>query len=134
MKKLVSIAYSEWAFNLSMLLLRVGVGALMISHGYDKLINFAKYRSEFMNFMGIGSSGSLALVVFAEFFCTIFLMIGLFTRAVVVPLLIVMLVAFFKAHKADLFGEGEHAALYLIVFSVILLCGPGKVSVDAMIK
>ncbi len=134
MKKLVSISYSEWAFNLSMFLLRAGAGALLIPHGYDKLIHFAQVSPQFMNFMGLGSSFSLSLVIFAECFCTIFLIIGLFTRVVAVPLIIVMLVALFKAHGGDLFHTGEKAALYLLAFTAVLLCGPGKASVDAMIK
>jgi putative oxidoreductase len=134
MKKLVSITYSEWAFNLTMFLVRVGAGALLIPHGYDKLIHFVQYRSKFVNFLGMGSSVSLSLVIFAECFCTIFLIIGLFTRAVVIPLIIVMLVALFKAHGGDLFYTGEKAALFLLAFSTVLLCGPGKASVDAMIK
>lgn len=134
MKKLVSITYSEWAFNLAMFILRVGTGALAIPHGYDKLIHFAQYKSKFMSFMGLGPSLSLSLVIFAECFCTIFLVIGLFTRAVVIPLIIAMLVAVFKAHGGDIFASGEKAALFLVAYSVILLCGPGKASVDAMIK
>lgn len=46
MKKLVSISYSEWAFNLSMLILRVGAGALIIPHGYNKLVHFAELRTK----------------------------------------------------------------------------------------
>lgn len=134
MKKLVSISYSEWAFNLSMLILRVGAGALIIPHGYNKLVHFAELRTKFMNFLGLGSSLSLSLIIFAEFFCAMFLIIGLFSRAVVIPLVIGMAVALFKASGGDVFGNGEKPALFLICFLVILLCGPGKASVDAMIK
>jgi putative oxidoreductase len=38
----------------------------------------------------------------------------------------------FKAHKGDILGEGEHAALYLTGYLVLLLLGPGKISVDNM--
>ncbi|HLO81537.1 MAG TPA: DoxX family protein, partial [Chitinophagaceae bacterium] len=73
MKKLISTHYSDFAFNLSMLIMRLGFGILMIPHGYDKLVHFAQYRKDFMNFLGLGSTLSLALVVFSEFFCSIFL-------------------------------------------------------------
>jgi len=132
MRRFLSINYSQAAFNIAMLLLRLGGGVLAMSHGYYKLIHFAEMKSKFMNFMGIGSTVSLLLVLFAEFFCSIFLIIGLFSRLVVIPLIISMSVALFKAHNGDVFGEGEKAALYLTIFITLLLCGPGKASVDGM--
>lgn len=134
MKRLNSISYSEWAFNLSMLLLRVGAGALVLPHGFQKLVNFATLKTKFISFLGLGSTFSLSLAIFAEFFCAIFLIIGLFTRFMVIPLIIVMLTVVFHVSGGDMFGKGEKGALFLIAFMVILLCGPGKASVDAMIK
>jgi putative oxidoreductase len=132
MRKLLSTKYSAGAFNTAMLVLRLGLGILMINHGYDKLMHFAQYKAEFMNFMGIGSTASLALVVFAEFFCSLFLIIGLFTRLSAIPLIITMLVALFKVHHGDAFGNGETVAIYLTGYLVLLLVGAGKVSVDGM--
>ena len=83
-----------------------------------------------MSFLGLGSTFSFALLVFAEFFCALFVGLGLFTRFFVIPLIIAMGVALFKAHNAQFFGEGEHAALYFIIFIAILFVGPGKWSVD----
>ena len=134
MKRLTSINYSNAAFNVAMLLLRVTAATLVITYGYDKLVHFAEKKATFMNFMGIGSTLSLSLVIFAEFFCAMLLIIGIFSRLVVVPLIIVMSVALFKAHNFDVFGMGEKAALYLACFLTILLCGPGKISVDGMMK
>jgi putative oxidoreductase len=133
MKKLLSTRYSAGAFNTAMLVLRIGVGVLMMHYGYDKLVHFAEKRADFMNFMGIGQTMSLALVIFSEFFCSLFLIIGLFTRFAAIPLIITMCVALFKVHKGDVFGNGETVSLFLTGYIVLLLCGPGKVSVDGMI-
>ena len=133
MRKLLSTKYSAGAFNAAMLLLRLGLGILMMAHGYDKLIHFSKYQHEFMNFLGIGSSMSLALVVFAEFFCSLFLILGLFTRLAAIPLIIATCVMVFKAHKGEIFGDGETAAIYLAGYLVLLFVGPGRISVDSMI-
>ncbi len=133
MKKLLSTKYSAGAFNAAMLLLRLGIGILMMAHGYDKLIHFSKYQPDFMNFLGMGSTMSLALVVFAEFFCSMFLILGLFTRLAAIPLIIATCVMVFKAHNSEVFGEGETATLYLTAYLVLLLVGPGRVSVDSMI-
>jgi putative oxidoreductase len=133
MKKILSVSCSDWAFNLGMLILRLGAGTLIIPHGYNKLVHFAEKKSSFMNFMGMGSTLSFSLVIFAEFFCGMFIILGLFTRLTVLPLVIAMSVALFKAEHGDIFGNGERAALFLTSFLVILLCGPGKASVDGVI-
>ena len=133
MRKLLSTKYSAGAFNGAMLILRLGLGILMMHTGYNKLVNFGEMQHKFMNFMGIGSTASLALVVFAEFFCSLFLILGLFTRFAAIPLIVTMCVALFKAHNAEVFGDGQTAALYLTGYLVLLLVGPGRVSVDSMI-
>ena len=133
MKKLLSTKYSAGAFTTAMLVLRLGLGVLMLMHGYDKLIHFAKYQNDFINFLGIGKTMSLALVVFAEFFCSVFLILGLFTRLATIPLIIVASVIVFKVFHGDVFGDGEQGALYLIGYIVLLLLGPGRASMDSMI-
>lgn len=137
MRKLLSTKYSAGAFNTAMLLLRLCVGILMMNAGYKKLINFEKIVNTppgFMNFLGLGGSTSLALLVFAELFCSMFLILGLFTRLAAIPLIIATCVMVFVAHKGLVFGEAQTAALFLLSYLVILLLGPGKVSVDGMIS
>jgi len=134
MKKLFSIKTSDAAFTLATLLLRLGAGSLMlVNHGLDKLVHFSNKASRFSDPFDIGSTTSLALVVFAEFFCAAFIVLGLFTRVAVIPLIIGMGVALFYAHSGEFFGEGEDAGLYLICFLVILLLGPGKASLDRFV-
>ena len=133
MKRLLSTKYSAAAFNAATLLLRVASGVLMMNHGYDKLVHFAEKKNNFMNFLGIGSTASLSLVIFAEFFCALFIIIGLFTRLATIPLIITMGVALFMANNAQFFGDGEVSALYLSAYIIILLVGAGRVSVDGMV-
>jgi putative oxidoreductase len=134
MKRFTSPRYSSAAFNIALLVLRVGMGALMIPHGYNKLVNFVQYKKDFMNFLGLGSTTTLVLVIFAEFFCASLIVLGLFTRFAAIPLVIGMSVALFVAHNADVFGDGKVAALFLTGFITILLVGPGRISVDGMIS
>lgn len=131
--KITSTKYSTQAFNIAMLLLRVTTGVLLMSHGYTKLVKFADMQHSFMNFMGLGSTISLSLIVFAEFFCSIFLILGLFTRLAVIPIIIGMLVVVFYAHDGQILGKGETGSLFLAASLVILLCGPGRASIDGMI-
>jgi putative oxidoreductase len=133
MKKLLSINYSDGVFNFAMLLLRLVFGILIMNHGYDKLMHFGDRHNTFMNFMGIGSTLSLALVIFAEFFCGLFVILGLFTRLSVIPIIIVLIVAIVKAHHNAIFGDAQPATLFLTGFLVLLFVGPGRASVDSMI-
>jgi putative oxidoreductase len=133
MKKLLSTRYSDTSFNIAILLLRLGCGGLMIHHGYDKLTGFAAKSHTFSDPLLIGSMPSLVLVIFAEFFCAIFIVCGLFTRLASIPLIIAMAVAVFISNKGQITGDGEHAMLFLICYLVILLTGPGKVSLDKVL-
>ena len=134
MKKLFSTGYSASAFNLALFILRVGSGILMIHHGYDKLVKFNEYAPNFTHFLGMSGAVSLAMVVFAEFFCSIFVMLGLFTRLACIPLMIDTFVAVATRYKYDILGDGEHASLFFLIFLTILFIGPGKISVDGMIN
>ena len=133
MKKLFSTRYSAGAFNVGLLLFRIAIGSLMMMHGYDKLTHFNEYAAQFMNFMGLGAKVSLGLCIFAEFFCSILLILGFFTRLATIPLIITMCVIVFQVGKADVFGKAEIGALYLAGYVLILFIGPGKASVDGLI-
>lgn len=133
MKKLFSAKYSAGAVSAAMLLLRLGLGILMMNHGYDKLIHFGEYKDQFISFLGMGKTLSLALAVFAEFFCSLFLILGLFTRLATIPLIITMCVVIFSINNGKVFAQHESPALYVAGFLAILIIGPGRVSVDSMI-
>jgi putative oxidoreductase len=82
----------------------------------------------------MGSTTTLILVIFAEVFCAAFIVLGLFSRIAAFVLLFCMGYAFFISHGGDIFGDGESSVLFLTVFSAILLCGPGRFSIDGMIQ
>lgn len=124
------------ALDLSLLLLRVTFGGLMIiNHGWSKFMKFfAEEPIKFADPIGIGATASLSLTVFAEVFCAFLLIIGLFTRKVVIPLIITMLVAIFIIHWDDPFGRKEKAFLFLVPYITIMIMGGGYYSVDARLK
>jgi putative oxidoreductase len=132
MKKYLSTRYNEGSSDLGLLILRLAAAGLMIHHGFEKLTHFSDVKD--MNQL-LGAPIDGILLVFAEFFCSAFLILGLFTRFACIPLIIAMAVAFFKAHGGALSGQnsGESAFLYLCCFVALLLTGPGKYSIDKMI-
>ena len=85
-----------------------------------------------MNFMGIGQTVSLSLDIFAEFFCSIFLILGLFTRLACIPIINSYVVVLLKVIM-EIYLEMVKTCLYFAATLTLLFCGPGKISVDGMI-
>ncbi|MDO6432291.1 DoxX family protein [Flavitalea sp. BT771] len=133
MKRFLSTAYSENAFNLASLLLRLTFGLIIcINHGFPKLMHFSNQQAIFFDPFHIGHKWSLILVLFAEIFCALLLVLGLFTRFAALVLVIELAVAVFLFHKGQNFEHHEPALLYLTAFASILLVGPGRFSVDGL--
>jgi putative oxidoreductase len=134
MRKLLSTKYNAGAFNIALLVLRLVAAGIMLKHGYGKLSNFDETAAHMVTIFGLSAKVCTVLVIFSEFFCSILLILGLFTRLACIPLIITMLVAVIKAHHSDFIDAGETATLYLACYTAILLVGPGKISVDGMIS
>jgi putative oxidoreductase len=123
-----------YSIDVALLILRLGAGGFMIVHGWSKLMNFNKRLSTFSDPIGLGSEASLSLIVFAEFFCALFVIIGFYTRLALVPLIIAMCVVAFIVHGADPFGTKEKALLFLVAYLSLFFTGPGKFSVDSRLR
>ncbi|GAA0879897.1 DoxX family protein [Algoriphagus jejuensis] len=125
----------DFQSSLALLLLRVGSGALILTHGIPKLMRlFSGSEIKFADPFGLGPVISLGLATFAEVVCAILVIIGFKTRLAVVPLIITMLTAAFYAHWDDPFGRKELPLLFCIVFVSLLLTGGGKYSLDKVKK
>ena len=114
------------------LCIRLFFGVLFFMHGLDKMTNFDQLSLTFPDIMGFGSYMSLMLSIFAEFCCSLFLIFGLLIRVMLIPMIIAMAVAFFDVHDA-MMPEGELSLIYLIVFIIVYLTGPGRFSLDYLI-
>ena len=117
--------------DLGLLLLRVVTGLLMMTqHGWGKLTGYGERSATWADPLGVGSELSLALAIFAELFCSAFVVAGLATRAAAIPVVITMLVAAGIVHWDDPFGKKEMALLFLVPFLTLALCGAGRYSID----
>ncbi|WP_316823479.1 DoxX family protein [Pedobacter gandavensis] len=135
MRKLFNTNFNQEGVHMMLLVLRVAIAVFMLVHGYQKLQYLTSGAPiQFMDLFGIGTTASLALAVFAEFFCSIFLLLGFGTRLAVVPLIVTMLIAIFMVHGADPFDKKELAYHYLVVYLFLLVVGSGKYSVDYFIS
>ena len=118
-------------YNLAKLILRLGFGGFMLSHGIPKLMKlFAGGAIQFPDPLHVGTMTSLILTVFAEVICAALIVVGFKTKWATIPLIITMLVAAFVVHGSDPIGKKEFALLYAIAFLCIGLFGPGKYSID----
>ncbi len=113
----------------ALLALRIAFAGMLMTHGWAKLTHF---DATAQGFASMGGAVAAGLAIFAEFFCSIGVIVGLLYRLALIPMIFTMCVAFFVAHDATLIGEnnGELAFLYLVVFLVLEITGPGKYAVD----
>ena len=116
--------------SIGLLVLRVGIGCLMLVHGFQKVLGFSKLSGAFPDPIGVGSQLSLILAIGAEVGCSVLLILGLGTRLAVVPLAFTMLVALFLVHADDPWNVKELAAIYLLVYASLFLTGSGQFSLD----
>ena len=135
MKKLLSADQNSNGVNIALLIARVGIAGLMLTHGVPKLLMLLSGgQIQFPPIMGMSPELSLGFAVFAEVFCTLFILAGLATRFAVVPLIITMLVALVFIHSSDPIAKQEPALHYVLVYLVLLFAGSGKYSVDRLLQ
>ena len=115
-----------------LLTLRLFFGVLFLMHGIDKLANFEVLSYSFPDPLGMGSHLSLVLVILAEVFCALTFIGGFLFRISLLPMLFAMFIAFFYAHGGSI-ADGELAFIYLGVFLLLLVTGPGRYSADYLI-
>lgn len=145
MKKLLSISIEPIHLSLGLLLVRIIIGVVMAFIGYEKLIHFnemaaSDFWAKEVSFIGMTGKIPLALTVFAEFFCSLLLLIGLFTRLSLIPLLICMGYIVVVVAQFSIIDSGDNgvqvntAFVYFIIYLALFLTGPGKYSVDAQLS
>jgi putative oxidoreductase len=125
----LNIKLPQAAQDAGLLILRLVLGFCMIyGHGWGKFGRL--FGSEEIKF----ADPSLGLAAFAEVICALLVMLGLFTRAAAVPLIITMVTAFFVAHFDDPFGQQEKVILFAGAYLALFFTGAGRYSVDAQLE
>lgn len=116
--------------NIGLLILRLGFGIMMLTHGIPKLLKLISGDFSFGDPLGIGAPASLVLAVFGEVVFSILVIIGFKTRLAAIPVIFTMIIAGFIVHANDPLVVKEMSFLYLIGFTAIALLGAGKFSLD----
>lgn len=136
MIKELLMAHSEYLKDLCILVIRVGIGAIFVRHGFPKIIKgpeewlwFGNQMSNLGIYFAPVFWGFMA--VMSEFLGGIFLMIGLGTRVAAFSIACVMLVAVvMHINKGDTYGYISHPLALLVVFVGLMIAGGGKYSLD----
>jgi len=98
------------------------------------LIHFSEKAAVFPDPLGVGSTFSLVLIIFAEAFCSVAVALGLFTRWAVIPLVIGLLVAALMVHGEDPWAKKEFALVYAIPFLCLFFTGGGRFALERILK
>ena len=134
MNKILKTEIDSTQVDIVLLILRIGVAALMLTHGLPKLYMLLEGGEiQFPGVMGLSPAISLGLAVFAEVIASILILFGLATRLAAIPLIITMMVAVFMIHANDPFATKELGLLYIFLYIPLLILGSGKFSLDAVI-
>jgi putative oxidoreductase len=118
-------------------LIRIMIGLVFVMHGGQKLFVFGiGGTAAFFGQAGIPMPMVSATVAsLSEFLCGAALLVGLFTRLAIIPLIVTMLVAIFHVHLRNGFflPTGFEYALTMLVALVALgLTGPGQLALDGL--
>ncbi len=141
MTKLFSFSTTPLNKDLGILLIRLMIGVLMAFYGYEKLTHFSQMAvSDFwtknVSFLGFTGKIPLALTIFAEFFCSLCLILGLFTRFSLFVLMFCMGYIFLVIFPLSILDKGENgyhfndAFVYFAIYLGLFFTGPGEYSLD----
>ncbi|MFP3949425.1 MAG: DoxX family protein [Gemmatimonadota bacterium] len=125
-----------------LLILRVSVGLIFLTHGWPKLMNGASETAEFFGQLGIPAPGVSAwFITLLEFAGGLALVLGAFVSILSVLFILHMTAGIFLVHLANgwyVIGPGQGGSEFnvLLIASLLLfiLAGSGRPAVDDVIS
>lgn len=108
---------------------------MMLSHGWPKLVMLVQGQGAgWMDPLGLGGTLSLTLCVFAEFACSMALLLGFFGRLAALVLAVNFWVVVFVYGEQSSWTQNELPLLYLLCFVVLVCTGAGPLSLNRVIS
>ncbi|AZF58054.1 DoxX family protein [Pseudomonas sp. R11-23-07] len=113
--------------DVGLLFLRVS-GALFLLwvHGLPKLLHYSEQLKLIEDPFRLGAPITLLLAIFAEVLCPLLIIAGVWTRLACLPILAVLVIALLVVHPEWTLFEGQFGWLLMIIFTSILIAGPGS--------
>jgi putative oxidoreductase len=119
------------AQDIGLLFLRVsGALFLLCVHGLPKLLDFNAQLASIEDPFRLGAPLTLCLSIFAEVLCPLFILTGALARLACLPILFLLLVALLAVHPQWSVQEGQFGWLLLIIFTSVLIAGPGRLALN----
>lgn len=119
----------DGARDLGLLFLRVSGGLFLLwVHGLPKLLDYGEQLKVIEDPFHLGASVTLLLAIFAEVLCPLLIIAGVLVRLACLPILSVLLIAMLVVHPQWTLLEGQFGWLLLIIFTSILIAGPGRIT------
>ena len=113
--------------DLGLLFLRVsGAVFLLWVHGLPKLLDYTAQLQLIEDPFHLGANLKLILAIFAEVLCPLLIIAGVLVRLACLPILAVLLIAMVVVHPEWTLLEGQFGWLLLIMFTTLLISGPGR--------
>lgn len=130
-RNLHEILVKPWAKDIPGVIARLALGALLIHHGATKVFGGVSGLSDHLASLGWPLATLQAyLASYTEFLGGVFLVVGLFTRLSAIFNVGLFAIIVFIFHGADAFSDKEPGLMFLVLSFVVLLSGPGRLSVD----
>lgn len=119
------------------LMIRLVFGYFWLETGIAKVHNLDGFTQRFVGWGIPHPAFNAALSAWTELLGGLLLMLGLCTRLVSIPMIINMLVALALVVSGHLMSLDDYVeadeVLYITIFFWLLMAGPGKISLDALI-
>lgn len=126
-----TVQWDERARSIGLLFLRVSGGVFLLwVHGLPKLLDYSAQLKLIEDPFHLGATATLLLAIFAEVLCPLLIIAGVLVRLACLPILCVLLIALLVVHPDWTLFEGQFGWLLLILFSSILLAGPGRFALN----
>lgn len=120
------------AHDLGLLFLRLSGSLFLLKvHGLPKLLDYSNQLLSIEDPFHLGASLTLILAIFAEVVCPLFIAVGLLARLSCLPILFLLGVALWVVHPEWSLEQGQFGWLLLIVFTTLLIAGPGRFALNA---
>jgi putative oxidoreductase len=123
-----------------LLILRVGAGLILfLRHGWEKVSPMALTNPHFPDPLHIGHNTTWVLAMLSDGVCSLLIVLGVGTRWLSFYCFFNIFVAWSLVHHFTFLGKtpgadhGELIGLYLVAFAALMVAGPGRYSVDAML-
>lgn len=137
---IIRLSFVPRSVDGGLLALRVLAGlTLFIKHGYDKIFHFQQMAPTFSDPAHLGPAVSLVLAMVSDGICSLLIIFGVATRWACAYSFCIIFAAWALRYHFLFLGRlvgdhGELMVLFLASLVAIFIAGPGRYSVDALLK